>query len=78
MSDFNIAMNLIEQQEKTEISYCKVGENSKKLVVAFASNMHRGFERKTSLMQLKYERSDFDVLYLRNQFKWYLIQLNNT
>ena len=76
MSDFNIAMNLIEQLEKTEISYCKVGENSKKLVVVFASNMHRGFERKTSLMQLKYERSDFDVLYLRNQFKWYLGGLN--
>ena len=27
-------------------------------------------------MKLKYERNDFDVLYLRNQNKWYLGGLN--
>ena len=66
------AIAYIEKQEATEISYCKVGESSKKLMVSFASNGHSGFDRKTSLMKLRYERNDFDVLYLRNQFHWYL------
>ena len=74
MDNYDDAIAYIEKQEATEISYCKVGENSKKLVIAFASNneKHEGFERKTSLMKLKYERNDFDVLYLRNRFQWYL------
>jgi hypothetical protein len=76
MDNYENAIAYIEKQEATEISYCKVGESSKKLMVSFASNGHTGFDRKTSLMQLKYEHNNFDVLYLRNQHKWYLGGLN--
>ena len=72
MNNYDGALNYIEQQEATDISYVKVGNNSKNLIVSFASNAHEGFERKSSLMKLKYERKDFDVLYLRNPYKWYL------
>lgn len=72
MVNYDNAMQYINEQEATDISYVKVGSGNKKLIVSFASNGHDGFERKTSLMKLKYERNDFDVLYLRNQNKWYL------
>ena len=72
MVNYENAMKYIEQQEATNISYVKIGNNNKQLIVSFASNAHTGFERKTSLMELKYKRNDFDVLYLRNQKKWYL------
>ena len=72
MNNYENAMQYINEQEATDISYVKVGSGNKKLIVSFASNQHHGFERKTSLMKLKYERNDFDVLYLRNQNKWYL------
>jgi len=76
MDNYENAIAYIEEQEATNISYVKIGNNSKNLIVSFASNNHNGFEQKTSLMKLKYERSDFDVLYLRNQFNWYLGGLN--
>lgn len=66
MDNYEDAMQYIETQEATKISYVKVGDNSKNLIVSFASNNHTGFERKSSLMKLKYERNDFDVLYLRS------------
>ena len=72
MNNYENAMSYIEAQEATEISYVEVGDNNKKLIVSFGSNAHTGFDRKTSLMELKYQRNDFDVLYLRNQYKWYL------
>ena len=72
MVNYENAMKHIETQEASDISYVKIGDNNRKLIVCFASNRHDGFERKTSLMHLKYERNDFDVLYLRNQNKWYL------
>jgi hypothetical protein len=72
MDNYDNAMKHIETQEATNISYVKIGDNSKNLIVCFSSNTHGGFERKTSLMKLKYERKDIDVLYLRNQFQWYL------
>lgn len=72
MNNYDDAIKYIEQQEATDVSYVKIGEDNKKLIVSFASNEHRGFERKTSLMTLKYEHNNFDVLYLRNQLKWYL------
>ena len=72
MDNYDNAKKHIEAQEATEISYVKVGNGNKKLIVSFASNEHHGFERKSSLMKLKYERNDFDVLYLRNNGKWYL------
>ena len=76
MDNYKDAMQYIETQEATDISYVKIGNNSKNLIVCFAGNAHKGFERKTSLMTLKYERNDFDVLYLRNFIKWYLGGLN--
>jgi len=76
MDNYNNAIAYIEEQEATEISYVKVGDNSKNLIVSFAGNYHTGFERKTSLMKLKYEHNNFDVLYLRNFKKWYLGGLN--
>tara|TARA_B100002019_G_C21137562_1_gene531471 strand:+ start:155 stop:835 length:681 start_codon:yes stop_codon:yes gene_type:complete len=76
MDNYENAIAYIEEKEATEISYVKIGDNSKNLIVSFASNTHTGFERKSSLMQLKYERNDIDVLYLRNFKKWYLGGLN--
>jgi len=76
MDNYENAIAYIEEQEATNISYVKVGNNSKKLIVSFASNAHDGFERKSSLMKLKYPRNDFDVLYLRNRYQWYLGGLN--
>lgn len=76
MDNYEDAMQYIEEQEATKISYVKVGNNNKKLIVSFASNRHDGFEQKKSLMDLKYKRNDFDVLYLRNQLQWYLGGLN--
>jgi len=76
MDNYKDAMQYIQTQEATEISYVKIGDNSKNLIVCFASNTHNGFEMKKSLMSLKYERNDFDVLYLRNKLQWYLGELN--
>ena len=75
MVNYEDAIKYINKQEATNISYVKIGNNNKKLIVCFASNgppRKDFFQRKTSLMKLKYERNDFDVLYLRNQNKWYL------
>jgi hypothetical protein len=72
MDNYENAIAYIEEQEATEISYVKVGDNSKNLIVSFAGNAHEGFMRKSSLMTLKYKRNDFDVLYLRNRHQWYL------
>ena len=76
MDNYENAMKHIEAQEATEISYVKVGDNSKNLIVCFASNGHDGFERKTSLMKLRFEKNNFDVLYLRNRHQWYMGGLN--
>ena len=75
MVGYKDSIKKIEIAEATDIAYVKIGYNSKKLIVSFASNYHDGFERKSSLMKLRYERNDFDVLYLRNRSKWYLGQL---
>lgn len=72
MNNYANAIKYIGEQESTEISFVKVGQGAKKLIVSFASNEHSGFERKSSLMKLKYECNNFDVLYLRNHGKWYL------
>lgn len=76
MDNYENAMAYIEQQEATKISYVKIGNNSKNLIVVFSGNGHTGFSRKTSLMEKRYERNDFDVLYLRNKGRWYLGGLN--
>ena len=75
MDNYENAMQYINEQETTNISYVKIGNNSKNLIVSFAGNGPAEkdfFQRKTSLMELKYERNDFDILYLRNQRGWYL------
>jgi hypothetical protein len=79
MVNYESAMQYINEQETTDISYVKVGDNNKNLIVSYASNGEPAkdfFERKTSLMKLKYECNDFDVLYFRNKNKWYLGGLN--
>jgi len=76
MVNYENAMQYINEQETTDISYVKVGDGNKKLIVSFASNGTPYFQRKTSLMKLKYKRNDFDVLYLRNLFGWYIGGLN--
>lgn len=70
------AFNYIEEQEKTDIAYCKVGEGCKKLIVSFSSNQHWGFERKESIIEMKYENSEFDILYMRNRWHWYIGELS--
>lgn len=76
MDNYDSAMQYINEQETTDISYVKVGDDNKKLIVSFASNGHDGFERKTSLMKLRFEKNNFDVLYLRNRHRWYMGGLN--
>jgi hypothetical protein len=71
---YNISNQHVKEQEKTDISYVKVGNGNKKLIVSFASN--KDFERKRHLMRLKYKHNNFDVLYLRNKDEWYLGELN--
>ena len=77
VSNYEDAMQYINEQEATDISYVKVGNGKKKLIVSFASIAHLGFERKSSLMKWKFvEGYNFDVLYLRDQNKhWYLSEL---
>lgn len=72
MDNYENAIAYIQEQEATEISYVKVGDNRKNLIVSFASNGHDGFERKTSLMKIRFKKNNFDVLYLRNRHQWYL------
>jgi hypothetical protein len=72
MDNYENAIAYIETQEATNISYVKIGDNNKNLIVSFGSNGHDGFERKTSLMKLRFEKNNFDVLYLRNRHQWYI------
>ena len=76
---YKTALRYLNNQEKTDISYAKIGEENKKLIVSFASNgkiTKDYFQRKLSLLELKYNENNFDILYLRNQNKWYLQGLN--
>lgn len=74
--DLQKTLDEINSLEKTEKSFIKIGGANKKLIVSFASNEHTGFERKTSLLKLRESRNDFDILYLRSPFTWYLLGLN--
>ena len=52
MNNYEDAMQYINKQEATEISYVKVGDNNKKLIVSFSSNgapEKDFFQRKRSL-----------------------------
>jgi len=76
MDNYENAIKYIEQQEATDISYVKVGDTARNLVVSFGHIVHGGFASKTSLMTKKYDKDNFDVLYLRDPKKrWYLRDL---
>lgn len=60
------AINYINEQEASNISFCKIGDGSKNLVVSLGSANHGGFDRKGSLINLKYDNNNFDILYLRD------------
>jgi hypothetical protein len=72
MNNYDDALNYINEQEKLPIDYCKIGDNSKKLIVSFASFGKNYYDRKSSLLKLKYERNDFDILYIKKPRTWYL------
>ena len=76
MDNYEDAIKCINDIESTDTSFFKISHNNKTLIISFAGNAHVGFERKSSLIQLKYQRNDFDLLFLRNYRKWYLGGLN--
>tara|TARA_Y100000287_G_C14157679_1_gene323082 strand:- start:170 stop:808 length:639 start_codon:yes stop_codon:yes gene_type:complete len=69
---FEQGLEYIIKQEATDISYCKLGNTNKNLIIAFTSAYKPYFERKQTLLKLKDTRKDFDILYMRNQEGWYL------
>ena len=79
VKDIFVKMNLeqIELVEKTDISYCRIKTNSETLIVSFTSlnPTHRGFERKSSLLNLSRE-CPIDILYMRDRKHWYIGPLN--
>ena len=72
------AFNYINKQEKSDISFCKIGSDCKNLIISFSGNGHDGYERKSSLVNHKYDNknSNFDILLVRDRFHWYLGALN--
>ena len=68
-------LQILSDIEKTDVSFAKIGSNSKNLIICFGGNHHDGFERKQSLINFKNKRNDFDILYLRNRARWYLNDL---
>lgn len=72
MNNYDDDLNYINEQEKLPIDFCKIGENSKNQIVSFSSFGSNYYERKSSLLKLKYERNDFDILYFKKPKTWYL------
>lgn len=70
--NYEDAIEYLNEQEKTSIDYCKIGSGSKNLIVSFSCAYVNWYERKSSILQLKYDRNDFDVLYLKSPGTWYL------
>jgi hypothetical protein len=67
----------ISEQEATDVSYTQIGDSKHDtLIVSFSSNIHYGFERKKSLVNLRKEFPTFDILYMRNKDGWYVEKLN--
>lgn len=77
MDNIDDAKKLLEETEKTDSSYAKVGDGSNSLVISFGHIAHGGFASKTSLLNLKYiENKDIDMLYMRDvEKRWYLSSL---
>ena len=60
-------LEYIDSHELTETSYVKLGNNSRNLIISFGSvNRHGGFDRKTSLLELREKHGDVDLLYMRD------------
>lgn len=76
MKSYDDAIKYINEQEKLPIDYCKVGNDSKILIVSFAGFWKNYYDRKSSLLKLRYERNDFDVLYFAKKKTWYLCGLD--
>lgn len=79
MDNYENTMQYINEHETTDISFVKVGNGNKKLIVSFATNgdpEEDFFQRKTTLLKLRYGKNNFDILFLRNQQQWYLGGLN--
>ena len=68
-------IDLINSLEKSDISYINLQSKNDTLIVCFASAEHHGWERKTSLLDLK-QKYDFDLMFLRNRWGWYTESLN--
>lgn len=76
LKKYNSSMKYIKQQEESDISYVKIGNGSKKLIVSFSADDKTEFEGKKRFMRLKHDHQKFDVLYLRNPNNWYIGELN--
>lgn len=72
MKTYDEAIEYINHIEKLKIDYCKIGEKAKILIVSFAVCSSQKYDRKSSLLKLKYERNDLDLLYIKNPKNWYL------
>ena len=74
MENLEESLSYLEINENDDdISYVKIGENSKNIVVSFSSAYVDHYERKRSLLEPKFiEKKNYDVLYIKNQFSWYL------
>ena len=67
MSDHETYLNYVQSEENIGKSFAYVNTGCKNLVVSFGSaNRHGGFDRKTSLCELKHTHGDLDILYLRD------------
>ena len=62
MKDLEEALSYLEIKEKDdEISYIKIGENSKNIIVSFSSASVDHYERKRSLLEPKFiDKKDYD------------------
>ena len=74
MNTLSEALEYLKNEESNpNKSYAKIGENSNNLIVSFTSAFKNHFERKNSLLEPRYEHNyDYDVLYIKDQFGWYL------
>lgn len=76
MKKINETMEFVNRTENTDSSFCKIGNSAQNLIVSFGHVEHGGFASKSSLIEKKHERNNFDILYMRDVDKrWYLNKL---
>jgi len=83
MNDYTTAVNYVQKQEATNISYVRVGKGAEKLLVCFASAEHYGFSYKTIALKGKYNindwrldntvKRDYDVLFIRDINRYFFL-----